>query len=134
MPVMHMVSCKTLPIITHKLEALPELNSTTRFTQSFKQTKGFSLAPGFMTKNVHHNSVQPQILNPLKMDSHTSPLLHLSPQILLQFTLDGDDPYEFASYAPEFADNLETILARDTEFDNVNAVVLGVGKTDCGVT
>lgn len=55
-------------------------------------------------------------------------------QVLLQFTLDGDDPYEFASYAPEFAESLEEILSKDSEFNNVNAVVLGVGKSECGVS
>lgn len=59
------------------------------------------------------------------------PMTHL---IMLQFTLDGDDPYEFAGYAPEFAESLERILSKGYEFDNVNAVVLGVGKTDCGIS
>ena len=55
-------------------------------------------------------------------------------QVLLQFNLDGDDPYEFAAYAPEFAETLEKILSKGYEFENVNAVVLGVGKTDCGIS
>jgi hypothetical protein len=48
--------------------------------------------------------------------------------------LDGDNPYEFAAYASEFGENIKLILLRDSEFVNVNAVVLGVGKTDCGIS
>lgn len=53
---------------------------------------------------------------------------------MLQFSLDGDDPYEFAGYAPEFAETLEKVLNEGYAFENVNAVVLGVGKTDCGIS
>ena len=53
---------------------------------------------------------------------------------MLQFNLDGDDPYEFAAYAPDFAETLEKILRKSYEFDSVNAIVLGVGKTDCGIS
>lgn len=53
---------------------------------------------------------------------------------MLQFSLEGDDPYEFAGYAPQFAENLERILTEGYEFENINAVVLGVGKTDCGIS
>ena len=55
-------------------------------------------------------------------------------QALLQFSLDGDDPYEFAAYASEFSESIKLILSRDSEFVNVNAVVLGVGKTECGIS
>ncbi len=53
---------------------------------------------------------------------------------MLQFNLDGEDPYEFAAYAPEFAETLEGILSKGYEFDAVNAIVLGVGKSDCGIS
>ena len=53
---------------------------------------------------------------------------------MLQFSLEGDDPYEFAGYAPEFSEILESILSEGDTFDKVDAVVLGVGKTDCGIS
>lgn len=55
-------------------------------------------------------------------------------QVMLRFTLDGDNPYEFASRASQFAESLEEILSEVYEFDDVNAVILGVGKSSCGVT
>ena len=60
--------------------------------------------------------------------------IYIWSQILLQFTLKEKSVLNFASYASEFAESLEESLLQDDHFSDVNAVIVGAGKTKCGIS
>ncbi len=55
-------------------------------------------------------------------------------QIILQFTLESEDPYTFVSHAPEFIKTLNNLLSKGDEFDDVNAVILGAAQMEEGIS
>ena len=55
-------------------------------------------------------------------------------QGLLQFSLEEENLLKFASYAEDFVQSLEMILSQGQKFSDLRVVILGVGKTGCGIS
>ena len=53
---------------------------------------------------------------------------------MLQFSLEEEDLMKFADDAVSFTESLEELLTEGGKFSHLKVVILGAGKTDCGIS